>query len=411
VIFRNALSSGVTNPEEWFVDLLGGSNRASSGEDVTVKSAVNVPTVYTCVDILASSIATMPFQTFRRTESGREREHAHVVPRLMEVRPNPYQSPFTFKHLAETHRNLWGNAYINVKWRPDGLPKELWLLDPSVTEPVLDVQTGQLWYQTVLPDGEHKYLQHVDVIHLHTMSLDGLKGKTPIQAAREAIGSSQAAQKFKGKFFSNGATTSGALKASGQLNREAKKKIREEWEHMTAGLDNAERIAILDAGLEWQDIGMPLRDAQFIEGMKFDKSEIANIYHIPLHMINELDRSTHSNIEQQALDFIQNTLQPIVVQYEEEFTYKLFTEPELARFYLKANIQSLLRADSTSRANFYQTMIEIGALSINEVRALEEMNAIEGGDQHRVDLNHVDIRIAEEYQLARARRLEGGDDE
>ena len=148
---------------------------------------------------------------------------------------------------------------------------------------------------------------------------------------------------------------------------------------------------------------MPLKDAQFIEGMKFDKGEIANIFNIPLHMINELDRATFSNIEQQALDFIQNTLSPILIQYEEEFSYKTFSFNEQKRYYLKFNLTSLLRADSKSRAEFYKIMLDTGAFSINKVLDLEDMDGIgEYGDKHRVDLNHVSIEIADEYQLAKA---------
>ena len=193
------------------------------------------------------------------------------------------------------------------------------------------------------------------------------------------------------------------IKTEQPLNKEAKNKLRDAWEEANTGLNNAQRIAILDAGLEFEKVGMPLKDAQFIEGMKFDKGEIANIFNIPLHMINELDRATFSNIEQQALDFIQNTLSPILIQYEEEFSYKTFSFNEQKRYYLKFNLTSLLRADSKSRAEFYKIMLDTGAFSINKVLDLEDMDGIgEYGDKHRVDLNHVSIEIADEYQLAKA---------
>ena len=193
------------------------------------------------------------------------------------------------------------------------------------------------------------------------------------------------------------------LKTAQPLNKEAKDKLRDAWEEANTGLSNAQRIAILDAGLEFEKVGMPLKDAQFIEGMKFDKGEIANIFNIPLHMINELDRATFSNIEQQALDFIQNTLSPILIQYEEEFSYKVFSFSEQKRYYLKFNLTSLLRADQKSRAEFYNIMLDRGVFSINKVLELEDMDGIgEHGDKNRVDLNHVSIEIADEYQLAKA---------
>ncbi|KAA0792465.1 MULTISPECIES: phage portal protein [Bacillus] len=412
-LFRNQDTTDLKNPSPWFKSLFG--YQAASGEKVTVESSLGVPTVYRCINILANSVAMLPFQTFKKTAKGRERDKAHQVYFVLERRPNPYQSPFKFKHLIETHRNTWGNAYINIHWGVDGRPKELWVLNPAVTTPTVDLKTNKLWYFTSLPDGTPIKIPDDDIIHLTTLSTDGLKGKPPIQIARESIGSSQAAQKFKGKFFTNGAAHSGILKTQQALGKEAKEVLRDAWEEANTGLNNAQRIAILDAGLEFEKVGMPLKDAQFIEGMKFDKGEIANIFNIPLHMINELDRATFSNIEQQALDFIQNTLSPILIQYEEEFSYKAFSFNEQKRYYLKFNLTSLLRADSKSRAEFYKIMLDAGAFSINKVLELEDMDGIgEYGDKHRVDLNHVSIEIADEYQLAKANGgalQKGGEDD
>lgn len=418
MIFRNLLNtkSNVTDttelsqPADWFYRVFGFDS--ASGEKVTVESALTVPTVYSCVNILANSVAKLPFQTIKKTIKGRERDKKHQVAKVLEERPNPYQSPFKFKHLVETHRNTWGNAYININWGVDGRPKELWILNPSKTEPYVDVKTNTLWYITTLPDGTQVKIGAGDIIHLTSLSLDGIKGKPPIQVARESIGSSQAAQKFKGKFFKNGAANSGVLKVPGMLNKEAKDVVRAEWEKANTGLSNAQRIAILDAGLDFQSISMPLKDAQFIEGMKFDKEEIATIFNVPLHMVNQLERSTNNNIEQQALDFVQNTLSPILIQYEQEFSYKVFSESELKRYYLKFNLTSLLRADSKSRSEFYEKMLDKGVYSINKVLELEDEDGIGPiGDVHRVDLNHVSIEIADQYQLAKAGAdSEGGEE-
>lgn len=411
MIFKQALApkaetTDLKSPAPWFLKMFG--HESSSGEVVTVNSALAIPTVYRCVNIKANAIAMLPFQMFKRSAVGREREKRHIVSKLLETRPNPFQSPFKFKHLIEVHRNTWGNAYININWGADGRPKEMWLLNPSVTEPIIDTTNNTLRYQTTLPNGEQTMIGEGDIIHLIALSTDGIKGKPPIQVARESIGSSQAAQKFKGKFYKHGASNSGVLKVPGMLNSEAKEVVRKEWEKANTGLNNAQRIAILDAGLEFQSISMPLKDAQFVESMKFDKAEIATMFDIPLHMVNELDRATHSNIEHENLSFIQNTLSPILRQNEEEFMYKLFSEREQARYYLKFNLESLLRADKKTQAEFYKIMLDVGAYSINEVRELEDRNAVEGGDKHRVDLNHVSLDIADDYQLARA-GLKGGE--
>ncbi|MGM8213562.1 phage portal protein [Virgibacillus sp. W0430] len=416
MIFSNLLgvknesdTTDLKEPAPWFLKMFG--HESASGEKVTVNSALGVPTVYRCVNIKANAVAMLPLQVFKRTNKGREREKKHVVSKLLEDRPNPYQGPFKFKHLMETHRNTWGNAYVNIDWGADGRPKSLWLLNPSVTEPIIDVDTNMLWYVTTLPNGKQVKIAYHDIIHLTALTTDGIKGKPPIQVAREAIGSSQAAQKFKGKFYKHGAVNSGYLKIPGMLNSDAKNVIRDEWEKANTGINNAQRVAILDAGLEFQNISMPLKDAQFIESMRFDKAEIATMFDVPLHMVNELERATHSNIEHENLSFIRNTLSPILKQYEEEKSFGLFTERELQKYYLKFNLESLLRADKKTQAEFYKTMTDIGAYNLNEVRELEDRNAIEGGDVHRVDLNHVSIDIADEYQLAKAGATKGGEDD
>ena len=414
MLFRSVLNAknetdttDLKNPSPWFLKLFG--HESSSGERVTVNSALGVPTVYRCVNIKANAVAMLPLQVFKRTDKGRERVRRHAVAKLLERRPNPYLGPFKFKHLIETHKNLWGNAYINIEWGIDGRPKALWLLNPSVTEPYLDVATNMLWYITNTPNGETLKIGYNDIIHITALSTDGLKGKPPIQVAREAIGSTQAAQKFKGKFYKNGAVNSGYLKIPGMLNKEAKEVIRDEWENANTGINNAHRVAILDAGLDFQHISMPLRDAQFIETMKFDKVEIATMFDVPPHMVGDLDRATHTNIEQENLSFLQNTINPSLVQYQEEFANRLFTERESERYYLKFNLDMILRADTKTRGEFYALMLDKGVYSINDVLELEDRNPIEGGDVHRVDLNHVSIEIADEYQLAKSGATKGGE--
>jgi HK97 family phage portal protein len=404
-MFKNEITpiqTDLMNPQSWFLQALGGGAQTNAGVTVTPEGSLVVPAVYSCVNILANAVAKLPLQTIKMTKNKKDRDRNHAVAMLLETRPNPHQTPFIFKHTLEVHRNLWGNGYINIEWDMWGFPKALWLLNPSSTKPILDVTTNRVWYHTTLPDGTPKFIPDTDIIHVKTMATDGLQGKSMIQIARELVGNSLASQKFKGNFYRKGAANSGFLKIPVPLEPEAKDVIRDEWELKNSGLDNAGRIAVLDAGLEFQSIGMPLKDAQFIESMQFDKSEIATFFNVPLYKVNSLDKATLNNVEQMAIEFLSDTLDPILTQYEEEFTYKLFTGNELKKYALKFAIGKLMRTDSKTRAEFYKLMIETGIYSINDALDKEDMNAIEGGDAHRVDLNHVDIKIADQYQLTKA---------
>ena len=208
------------------------------------------------------------------------------------------------------------------------------------------------------------------------------------------------AQKFTGKFYANGTMSSGVLKVPQPLNPEAKQVIRQEWEKFNNGIDNAHRVAILDAGLDYQSLGIKQCDAQYIETQKFSIAEIARIFNVPPHMLADLERATFSNIEQQSLEFVRDTLSPLLISWEQELQYQLFTEDEIVnkKYYFKFNLNSLLRGDSTNRAAYYEKMINLGIYSINEVRELEDKDKIKNGDKHYMSLNYIDIDLMNEYQ-------------
>lgn len=372
----------------------------SSGKTVNQTNALQVAAVYACVRVLSDSISKLPLQVFRRVDGGREQADNHPASYLLTVRPNSYMTPAVFKKLLETHRALWGNAYCYVEWDNRGYPAALWPLDPSVTVPYLDDEQ-RLWYVTMLKNGEFRKLDQFDVIHLKCYSRDGITGIPYIQNAREAIGTAQAEQEFAGSFFSKGAKPSGVLQVPSKLDSEAKNKIRAEFERMTSGLDNVHRVAVLDLGMEYKTINMPLKDAQFVENRQWSLKEIARFFGVPLYKLGEGKESYSSN-EQQALDFVVNTLAPIITQWEEEFTYKLFSDRELKRYYVRFNLAAELRGDNKSRAEYYEKMLRNGVYTINEVRELEERNRIEGGDVHLVSLNYTTLNNLEEYQRAKA---------
>lgn len=404
---RSGELSNLLNPKQWFLDLFGGGAKTSSGLRITSSSALLNSNVYTCASILGGDIGKLPIQVFKKRGSGLEKDDAHPVAKLLGIRPNSHMSAYTFKELLQVHLVAWGNAYANIEWYDsgpyNGQPKALWPLDPSKTDVHLDPVTGELWYVTTLPSGETRKIRSADILHLKSISRGGIKGITPIAVIREEIGVQQAQKKFLGSFYANGTTTRGILKVPGSLDKPAKDKIRDEWQKVNSGLSNAHRIAILDAGLDYQSLGMNLDDAQFIETHKFGIGEVAKIYKIPPHKLGLMDKATFSNIEHQSLEYVKSTLQPIITNWEQELIYKLFTEMERRRYYVKFNLTSELRGDSISRAQFYREMITMGAYTINEVRELEERDSIgDLGDKHFVSLNYVSLDKMDQYQMLKA---------
>lgn len=396
--------SNVTTPSKWFVNWINGGE-TSSGEVVNEETAMKMAAVYACIRLLSQSVAKLPLHVYNNKGGKKIKDERHAVTQLLENRPNPYMTPFDFKMTMEAHRQLYGNAYAEIQFGRDGYPKGLWILNPELTEVVTDDKNhGRVWYTTVLPDGQSVKLKYENVLHIKNIGLTGLKGMSPIAVARETIGSQMASQKYVSKFYKNGTTAKGVLSVPGvTLKPEAKKIVREEWEKMNTGMTNANRIAILDSGITYQDLTMSQADAQFIETQKLNTTDIARIYNVPPHMIADLEHATFSNIEHQSISFVKNTLQPLLVSWEQALNFQLFTPTEQKNYYCKYNVDSELRGDSKSRAEYYEIMERIGAYNIDEIRDKEDLPELEDGlgKKHLISLNYTFLDKLEEYQMSK----------
>lgn len=396
--------SNVTTPSKWFVNWINGEETAS-GELVNEETAMKMSAVYACIRLLSQSVAKLPIHVYNDRNAKKEKDEKHPVTYLLENRPNPYMTPYDFKLTMEAHRQLYGNAYAEIQFGRDGYPKALWILNPELTEVVTDDRNhGKVWYTTVLPDGQAVKLKYENVLHIKNIGITGLKGMSPIAVARETIGSQMASQKYVSNFYKNGTTAKGVLTVPGvTLKPEAKKIVREEWEKMNTGMTNANRIAILDSGITYQDLTMSQADAQFIETQKLNTTDIARIYNVPPHMIADLEHATFSNIEHQSISYVKNTLQPLIVSWEQALKYQLFTPTEQKHYYCKYNVESELRGDSKSRAEFYEIMERIGAYNIDEIRNKEDLPELENelGKKHLISLNYTFLDKLEEHQMAK----------
>ena len=317
---------------------------------------------------------------------------AHPVAKLLYERPNPFMSAFVFKQTIQGHVGIYGNGIAYIEWGKDGYPTALWPLDPVRTSVALDVSTGKLQYRTQNARGEVFDLQPEDVLHFKAFTKDGIVGIPPWKTLVDELDSQNAIKSFISDFYRNGTLSSGVLKTATKLNAEAKQKIREEWEKLNSGTNNAGHVAVLDVGLDFQQLGMQLDQAQFLDTQKFGITEVAKVYRVPPHKLAQLDRATYANAEAMGLDYIKTTLLPIFTQWEQEINYKLFTDKERASFYVKFNAAAELRGDSTARAGYYRDMLNNGIYTINEIREMEEMDGIGAdGDKHFVSLNYTTL--------------------
>jgi len=368
----------------------------TSGKTVNERTAMQTTAVYACVRILAEAIAGLPLHIYRyRLDGGKERISQHPLYYLLHNEPNPEMTSFVFRETLMSHILLWGNAYAQVI--RDGLGRVLGLypLLPNKMD-VNRSASGELVYtyyrdvdeSGLKPKGGYITLRRDEVLHIPGLGFDGLVGYSPIAMAKNAIGMAMATEEYGAAFFANGANPGGVLEHPGVVKDP--KRVRESWNTVYQGSANAHRIAVLEEGMKFHQIGIPPEEAQFLQTRKFQINEIARIFRVPPHMVGDLEKSSFSNIEQQSLEFVKYTLDPWVVRWEQALQQSLLLPSEKPRYFVKFNVDGLLRGDYQSRMSGYATARQNGWMSANDIRELEDMNRIpaeEGGDLYLVNGN------------------------
>lgn len=372
----------LSNPTAWFYDYLtGGTKGSATGVAVNELTALYNTTVFTCVRILSETIASLPFMVYERLDSGgKARAPNHPLYEILHDIANDEMNSFTFFETIMGHLPVWGNAYAEIERDGAGRVRALWPLMPNNTWVQRSLRDYKLYYFTVIPQTyEQIVLPAEKVLHIPGLGFDGRVGYSVIRMAREAIGLSLATEEFGARFFGNGAKPGGILEHPGSLSQEAQSRLRSSWNEMHSGLDKQHRIAILEEGMKYKSVGIPPEDAQFLQTRQFQKHEIAQLYRIPPHMLADLERSTHNNIEHQSIEFVTHTIRPWLVRIEKSIQMKLFTPQERKVFFAEFLVDGILRGDILTRYQAYQIARQNGIINADEWRAMENMNPIPDG--------------------------------
>ena len=378
---------------------MGGS---SSGKTVTERSAMQMTAVYSCVRILSEAVAGLPLHFYRYTDDGgKEKAIDHPLYSLLHDEPNPEMTSFIFRETLMTHLLLWGNAYAQIIRNGKNEVIALYPLMPNKMDVSRD-KSGQLYYTYVTqPEEAHTmkgnivYLNPSEVLHIPGLGFDGLVGYSPIAMAKNAIGMAVACEEYGAKFFANGAAPGGVLEHPGTIKDP--QRVRESWQSTFGGSGNSNKIAVLEEGMKYTPIGISPEQAQFLETRKFQINEIARIFRVPPHMVGDLEKSSFSNIEQQSLEFVKYTLDPWIVRWEQSIRRALLTPEEKKKYFVKFNLEGLLRGDYQSRMNGYAIGRQNGWMSANDIRELENQDRIpaeEGGDLYLVNGNMMPLKDA-----------------
>jgi phage portal protein, HK97 family len=376
--------------------------RTTSGKTVNERTALQTTAVYACVRILSETIASLPLHVYRYTEGGKAKDTEHVLYTLLHDEPNPDMTSFVFRETLMSHLLIWGNAYSQILRDRSGQVIGLYPLLPDQMS-VHRSEKGKLFYvynryEEDNPNFQEKgsiVLSQEEVLHIPGLGFDGLIGYSPIALAKNAVGMTLACEEYGASFFSNGANPGGVLEHPGILKDPGK--VRDSWNAVYQGTRNAHKVAVLEEGMSYKQIGIPPEEAQFLETRKFQINEIARLFRIPPHMVGDLEKSSFSNIEQQSLEFVKYTLDPWVVRFEQALKKSLLLPEEKKTHFIKFNVDGLLRGDYQSRMNGYAIGRQNGWLSTNDIRELEELNPIppeEGGDLYLINGNMTKLKDA-----------------
>lgn len=370
--------------------LISGANPSSTGVPVSPETASRFGTVFACVRVRAESLGQLPLHLYEQVGRMKQKATDNPLYTLLHDAPNETMTAQEFWEWVSASLDLRGNAYVFINRVKGGKIFELLPLDARwVTVNPAMQSIGQPITYTLTVTNTPKVIYGPDqILHFKLMSLDGGRtGASVIEQARNTIGLGMALEAHGSTFFKNGASPSGILKTEQVLDEETYNGIRDSWYEAHGGINNMQRVAILEAGLSWQSVGMSLSDAQFLEGRKYQRSEICGLFRVPPHMIGDLEHATFSNIEQQSLDFVIHGLMPLLTRIEQRIKLQLISLADRYRFFAKFNVNQLVRGDMAARANFYTSMVQNGAMSPNEIRDLEDQNPREGGDIYLTPLN------------------------
>lgn len=381
-----------------YLESLFGGFGANNKTAVNRDSSLTFSAVYSCVRVISESIASLPIQVYKVEADGDKKiELTHPIFRLLTRNPNAYMTPYTFLDTLMTNLLLEGNAYFYIERDNSARPISLIPINPKDVKVIK--HDGTIYYD--VKDHEIGVMKE-DMLHFFNLSFDGCEGVSVLKAQNITIATSISSNDTANSYLGNSSNVGGVIKHPGKLSKEAVERLKNSWNQSYSGSFMAGKTAILEEGMTFEQTKINANDYQLIETRRFQVEEIARIFKVPLSLIGHLEKAAnYSSIEALSIDFVRFTLTPFMVMIEQELNKKLFRENEFGFFTIKLDAKGLLRGDSASRSAYYREMVGIGALSINEVRKMEDLNRIgDEGDVHYFPLNYAPIGDTEENDNA-----------
>ena len=360
--------------------------QSSSGRSVTVDNSLQLSAVWACVRLLSETISTLPLKLYERNADGsRSIAKNHSLYELISKRPNAEMTPSRMMLMIVASICLWGNAFVEKVMIGPRIVALVPLLPQNMS--VKRLNNGALQYTYTESDtGTKRVLPEKQVMHIRGFGLDGLSGLQPVMKGRDVIGVAQASEEAAAKVFAQGLQASGILSADNTLTKEQRDSLAANLQRFM-GSKNAGKVMVAEAGMKYQSITMNPEDAQMLETRSFGVEEICRWFRVPPFMVGHMDKQSSwaSSVEGMNMQFLTNTLRPVLVNIEQEIARCLLGGSD--DYYVEFSVEGLLRADSTGRANYYNTLLQNGVMTRNEVRRLENLPEVDGGEILTVQSN------------------------
>ena len=356
---------------------------SGSGVLVTQDTALAFSAVWAAVRILSESVAQLPINLIEREQNGDKTIRSdHFLYNVIHNKPNEYMTNYTFIQKIMYDLCVSGNSYVKIERNGSGRPVALYPINAQDIE-VRILNENYYYYNTATGES----LEYEEMLHFKIMCQDGMIGQSPIDTCAQSISWGLALEQYGNAYFNNGAKVSGVLQTDRALSTEAIDRLRTSFDQNYSRIGDAQKTLILEEGLKFNTISLSNEASQFLASRQFSIEEIARIFNIPPHLLRDLSKSSFNNIQEQSREFVQYSLMPYLSMIEQEMTTKLFKKTEQGKLFIEFNTNALLRGNPKERAEYYRTMLNIGAMTINEVRQKENMNVVPEGDNLFMQLN------------------------
>lgn len=386
---KNSNVPPLRNDEAWAVYLSG------KGYHVSASTALKVSAVIRCVDVVAKTMASLPLHLYKRSGDKRDKAEGHPLYKLLHRLPNPETTAYEFWHMYIFNLMLTPGAYAKISRDQNGFIRALWNIPTANVSQGRNSVNGERFIVVSLKEGLTETLREGEFMYtpgLRVFSAD--TPEDPVSIAADVLGLTFALNGFARDYFENGSHPGGFIECPNPLSEESYARFKESWQGTYAGVKNQHKIGFLEDGMKFNPLVNEPEKSQALESRKFAVVEICRLFGVPPHKVFDLDRATFSNIEQQNIEYVQESISPMAVRIEQTIYRDLLTSLEQNRLYAKFNVNALLRGDIATRTQYYHTARQDGWLSANDIRALEDMNPLpegQGGDVYAVNGNMIPL--------------------